>query len=83
MSANKKSMKVFKDLANDVRFLRPHEEIMTLPGTQDVRVFVLGPPRDPELLKTLDPEGGEEFHSLALSPRVVRQLLCRGGRRRR
>jgi beta-lactamase superfamily II metal-dependent hydrolase len=67
MSANKKSMKLFKDLANDVRFLRPHEEIAKLRGTQDVRVFVLGPPRDPELLKTLDPEGGEEFHSLALS----------------
>ena len=67
MSANKKSMKVFKDLANDVRFLRPHEEVVKLRGTQDVRVFVLGPPRDPELLKTLDPEGGEEFHSLSLS----------------
>jgi hypothetical protein len=67
MSANKKSMKLFKDLANDVRFLRPHEGVEKLRGTQDVRVFVLGPPRDPELLKTLDPEGSEEFHSLALS----------------
>lgn len=66
-SANKMSMKVFKELANDVRYLRPHEEIMTLRGTQNIRVFVLGPPKDPELLKTLDPEGGEEFHSLALS----------------
>ena len=56
---------------------------MKLRGTQDVRVFVLGPPRDPELLKTLDPEGGEEFHSLALSRCVVGQLLCRGGRRPR
>ena len=40
---------------------------MTLPGTADTRVFVLGPPKDPDLLKTLDPEGGEEFHGLALS----------------
>jgi beta-lactamase superfamily II metal-dependent hydrolase len=66
-SANKRSMQVFKDLANDVRYLRPHEEIMTLPGMADTRVFVLGPPKDPDLLKTLDPEGDEEFRGHALS----------------
>ena len=66
-SANKKSMQIIKDRANDVRYLRPHEEIMTLPGTADTRVFVFGPPKDPDLLKTLDPEGDEEFHGHALS----------------
>lgn len=66
-SANKKSMKLFKDLANDIRYLRPHEEILTLPGMAGTRVFVLGPPKDPDLLKTLDPEGDEEFHGHALS----------------
>jgi hypothetical protein len=66
-SANKKSMKVLKDLANDVRYLRPHVQIIALPGAANTRVFVLGPPKDPDLLKTLDPEGDEEFHGLALS----------------
>jgi beta-lactamase superfamily II metal-dependent hydrolase len=67
VSANKKSMKLFKDLAKDVRYLHPHEEIMALPNAQDVRVYVLGPPKDVALLKTLDPEGSEEFRSLAMS----------------
>ena len=31
---------------NGVRYLRPHEGILTLPGAEDVRVFALGPPRD-------------------------------------
>lgn len=66
-SANKKSMKLIKDLANDIRYLRPHEEILTLPGMAGTRVFVLGPPKDPDLLKTLDPEGEEEFHGHSLS----------------
>jgi hypothetical protein len=30
-------------------------------------VYVLGPPKDVALLKTLDPEGSEEFRSLAMS----------------
>ena len=72
VSANKRSMQIFKDRANDVRYLRPHEDIMTLPGTADTRVFVLGPPKDPDLLKALAaakpaagdadaaPEGGAE-----------------------
>ena len=66
-SANKRSMQIFKDRANDVRYLRPHEEIMTLPDALKTRVFVLGPPKDPDLLKTLDPEGDEEFRGHALS----------------
>lgn len=67
-SMNKKSMKVFKDRAkNGVRYFRPHEAILKIPGAKDLRIFVLGPPRDPELLKTLDPEGEEEFHSMALA----------------
>jgi len=62
-SMNKQSMKLFKDRAqNGVRFLRPHEAIIPLPGAKEVRVFPLGPPRDEDLLTNLDPEGGEEFH---------------------
>lgn len=67
-SRNKQAMKLFKDRAeNGVRYIRPHEEIMPLPGAPGVRVFALGPPRDPDQLKDLDPRGAEEFHGLGLS----------------
>jgi beta-lactamase superfamily II metal-dependent hydrolase len=67
-SMNKKSMKVFKDLAqNGVKYIRPHEEILAIPGAKDVRVFALGPPRDVDQLEDLDPQGEEEFHGMALA----------------
>ncbi len=70
-SMNKKSMKVFKDLATEdcIRYLEPHDGVLTVPGSANARVFVLGPPRDVSLLSTLDPEGDEEFngHGLARS----------------
>ncbi|CAA9306821.1 MAG: hypothetical protein AVDCRST_MAG68-1072 [uncultured Gemmatimonadetes bacterium] len=67
-SRNKQSMKLLRERAeNGVKFIRPHEEIMALPGAPDVRVFALGPPRDEERLEDLDPVGDEEFHGLALS----------------
>jgi len=69
-SMNKISMKVFKDLAekqNGVKFLVPHQQIYKVPRTENIRVFALGPPRDPDLLTSLDPEGTEKFHSLAMA----------------
>jgi beta-lactamase superfamily II metal-dependent hydrolase len=67
-SANKRSMKVFKDrAASGVKYIRPHEEILTLPGTKDLRIFALGPPRVLAELKDLDPQGTEEFHGPALA----------------
>lgn len=68
-SKNKQSMKLIKTRATaGPRFLRPHEECRVLPGVDGVRVFVLGPPRDEKALKSLDPEGEEEFHLAAASP---------------
>lgn len=67
-SMNKVSMKVFKDLAaknRGVKFFRPHEKIVALPGAKDTRVFALGPPRDPKQIEDLDPQGDESFHSMA------------------
>ena len=61
-SRNKKAMKLIKDTARRVRFLRPHDGAQALPGAAGARAFVLGPPRDPDLLASLDPEGSEEFH---------------------
>jgi beta-lactamase superfamily II metal-dependent hydrolase len=69
-SANKKAMKLWKDRASDgVRYLRADsKKILTVPGADDVRVYVLGPPRDENLLADLDPHGEEGFHkALALS----------------
>jgi beta-lactamase superfamily II metal-dependent hydrolase len=68
-SMNKQSMSVFKELAKEnqgVKFLRPHEKILAIPGTKNVRVFVLGPPRDPEQIADLDPQGEESFQGIAL-----------------
>ncbi|MGC4052834.1 MAG: hypothetical protein QM757_26190 [Paludibaculum sp.] len=69
-SLNKASMKVFKDLANQnqgVKFIRPHEKILSLPGAKDARVFALGPPRDPQQIEDLDPRDDESFHSMSVS----------------
>jgi beta-lactamase superfamily II metal-dependent hydrolase len=67
-SMNKRSMKVFKDLAEEgVKYLRPHREILTLPGAKDVRVFTLGPPRDVDQLEDLNPQGSEQFHGMSLA----------------
>lgn len=69
-SANKKSMKVFKTKARaqrGVRYLTPHEKPLAIEGAGDLRVFVLGPPRDEELLESLDPEDGEGFHRVGFA----------------
>ena len=66
-SLNKKSMKIFKDLArNGVEYIRPHQ-IRPVPGAKDVRVFSLGPPRALAELKDLDPREEEQFHGMALA----------------
>jgi beta-lactamase superfamily II metal-dependent hydrolase len=67
-SMNKKSMKIFKDRAErGVNYIRPHDKILTIPGAKGLRIFALGPPRDPDALADLDPQGSEEFHGLALA----------------
>jgi beta-lactamase superfamily II metal-dependent hydrolase len=67
-SMNKRSMKVFKDRAEKrVRYIRPHEEILGIPGAKDLRIFALGPPRDTDQLKDLNPQGDETFHQIALA----------------
>jgi beta-lactamase superfamily II metal-dependent hydrolase len=63
LSRNKQSMKLLKDrAAQGVRYIRPHEQILAVPGAKNARVFAMGPPRDVDLLESLDPEGQEEFH---------------------
>jgi hypothetical protein len=62
-SVNKQAMKLIKDKANEggeVRYLNPGDGPLKLEGT-GVRVFVLGPPRDPDLIADEDPRGREAF----------------------
>lgn len=73
-SMNKRSMRLFKDRAEikPPNYIKPHQKIMTIPGAKDLRIFALGPPKDEEKLRNLNPEGTEEFHfaGLPVSPAV-------------
>jgi len=75
-SRNKISMKLFKDKAKDgPLYLKPHQRIFKIPNAKSARAFPLGPPRAESLektleaLRTLDPEGDEEFHGINVSGR--------------
>lgn len=62
-SVNKQGLKLFKDKASQnqgVLYLNPGDE-ENVPGTENVRVFVLGPPRRADLLQSEDPVGDEGF----------------------
>lgn len=62
-SHNKRAMKLLKTLSqNGVRYLSPHENALSIPGVDHVRVFPLAPPRDEALLHSGDPEGEEGFN---------------------
>jgi len=82
-SMNKKSMKLFKDRAQKgIRYLRPHQEILLIPGAGNARAFTLGPPCDEAQLKDLDPQGEEAFHRFGLaaaSPGNYFAAAARGG----
>jgi beta-lactamase superfamily II metal-dependent hydrolase len=59
---NKLAMSLVKELASQkIKYLRPHETTISIPGVPHVQVYVLGPPRDRDVLKDLDPKGGEGF----------------------
>jgi hypothetical protein len=60
--SNKVAMKRMRDKARRVRFFSPGESPHQLSGVSGgVRVYALGPPRDPSLLLSLNPKGPEEF----------------------
>jgi beta-lactamase superfamily II metal-dependent hydrolase len=62
-SSNKKSMRLFKNRSKKQppKYIYPHDEIFTIPGAKNLRIFALGPPRDAIRLKDLDPQGQETF----------------------
>lgn len=68
VTGNKGSMALFKQRAKDgVKFILPHEQILSVPGAKNIRVFPLGPPRKEELLEDMDPEGSEKFPDQGLA----------------
>src|SRR5262249_33510892 len=60
-SINKQGMKLIKDKAGkkNTKYIKPHKEIMEIPGAAGVRAFALGPPYDADLLSDEDPQGSE------------------------
>jgi beta-lactamase superfamily II metal-dependent hydrolase len=67
-SMNKKSMKLFKDRpGKQPKYICPHEEILTIPGAKNLRIFALGPPYDADKIKDLDPQGEESFRTVSLA----------------
>lgn len=63
-STNKQAIKLVKDKASEnqgVRYLSPGGTPLEVEGTAGIRAFVLGPPRDENLLKDEDPIGDEGF----------------------
>jgi hypothetical protein len=68
-SINKQGMSLIKKKAGkkNTKYVRPHQEIMSVPGVKGVRVFAFGPPRDPDLISDEDPEGNEAFPGHGIS----------------
>jgi hypothetical protein len=56
-------MKLVKERAGkkNTKYIRPHKEILRLPGVDGVRVFAFGPPHDADLIADEDPQGDEAF----------------------
>ncbi|WP_085025441.1 MBL fold metallo-hydrolase [Ensifer aridi] len=62
---NKRAIKYLRDrIEGEPLFLRPDREPYMLKGVDGVRVYALGPPRDVELLLSLEPRGEEAFELL-------------------
>lgn len=65
LGANKASIKLMRDLCKasggTIRYIRPHEAVLAVPGAASARAFALGPPWDEKQIQDLDPEGDEVF----------------------
>lgn len=72
-SVNKRGIKLIRDKAAENKgcsYLTPGTGPLTLAGTRGVRVFILGPPEDADLIADEDPHDGEGFpktHALSFS----------------
>ncbi len=62
--SNKRAIQYLRDKAErkPPLFLRPDQGPYAIPGVSGAKVYALGPPRNVDLLLSLDPTGSEEFH---------------------
>jgi len=60
----------------NVRYFEPSDEPIRLPGVPNLRIYVLGPPRDPDLIKVVD--RASEMYGLAGGGWPVAQALLNG-----
>jgi beta-lactamase superfamily II metal-dependent hydrolase len=72
---NKKAIKYLRDRVSEPLFLDPEHAPYDLNGSGGMRVYALGPPRNEKLLLSLEPEGTEGFHKLAIAD-TARGLLA-------
>lgn len=71
-----RGLKILQSTGETVRYLDPGE-IVPLPGMEkEVRIFVLGPPKDKEKLKDIRPSAGESYdpHLAAASMQATKML---------
>ena len=60
------------------RFCSPGQEPLALPDVEDVRIHVLGPPRDDRIKKSDPTRRGQEVYELALDMQGVDDVPRRG-----
>ena len=58
VTGNELALAVLKERANRKRYFRPGGEPQQIPGVHNARAYILGPPRDEQLLKRSDPSRG-------------------------
>jgi hypothetical protein len=57
-TGNELALAVLRQCAETCEYLRPGGRPYDIPGTRDVRAYVLGPPLNPRLLRKSDPSSG-------------------------
>jgi beta-lactamase superfamily II metal-dependent hydrolase len=63
---------------SDIRFLYPGQKVFALPGAENVRVYVLGPPEDEKLLKRSNPSKAHSEVYLSLSDSFLAAVETKG-----
>jgi hypothetical protein len=58
LTGNQQALKILREHAHRVEFLRPGSAPVDIPGAGGARAYVLGPPRDAALLKKSKPSSG-------------------------
>jgi hypothetical protein len=74
VSGNELALALLKDCAGSVHYLQPGGSPLEIAESQSARAYVLGPPRDNELLKKSDPSSGSHRETYLTSSSVALPL---------